>query len=257
MREYTIAAIPGDGIGPEVVDAGLEVFRTLTKKVGGFQLKVETLPWGSHYYKKYGVRMPQNGLEVLRPFSAIYFGAVGAPDVPDHITLWGLRLAISPGLRPIRESSPHAHSARPHDCKPGAVDWAIVWAPASVQTISRAPATEAAADPHHFAVKQLSDYPHEGFLLVHREADGSPELHETQVDVFFVQSGSATLVVGGTLLNGETVAPHEKRNGTIQGGARQKLSAGDVVRIPARVPHQLVLDGEHEFTYLVVKVKGY
>jgi mannose-6-phosphate isomerase-like protein (cupin superfamily) len=94
-------------------------------------------------------------------------------------------------------------------------------------------------------------------LLVHREVDGSPELHETQVDVFFVQSGSATLVVGGTLLNGETVAPHEKRNGTIQGGARQKLSAGDVVRIPARVLHQLVLDGHHEFTYLVVKVKGY
>jgi mannose-6-phosphate isomerase-like protein (cupin superfamily) len=131
------------------------------------------------------------------------------------------------------------------------------WAPASVETMSRVLATEAAADPHHFAVKQLSDYPNEAFLLVHREADGSPELHETQVDVFFVQSGSATLVVGGTLLNGETVAPHEKRNGTIQGGARQKLSAGDVVRIPARVPHQLVLDGDHEFTYLVVKIKGY
>jgi mannose-6-phosphate isomerase-like protein (cupin superfamily) len=131
------------------------------------------------------------------------------------------------------------------------------WAPASVQTMSRALATEAAADPHLFAVKQLSDYPNESFLLVHREADGSPELHETQVDVFFVQSGSATLVVGGTLLNAESVAPHEKRNGTIQGGARQKLSAGDVVRIPARVPHQLVLDGAHEFVYLVVKVKGY
>jgi mannose-6-phosphate isomerase-like protein (cupin superfamily) len=91
---------------------------------------------------------------------------------------------------------------------------------------------------------------------VHREADGSLELPETQVDVFFVQSGSATLVVGGMLLNGETVAPHEKRNGTIQGGARQKLSAEDVVRIPARAPHQLALDGDHEFTYLVVKNKA-
>jgi hypothetical protein len=65
------------------------------------------------------------------------------------------------------------------------------------------------------------------------------------------------LVAGGTLLNGETVAPHEKRNGTIQGGARQKLAAADVVRIPARVPHQLVLDGDHEFTYLVVEIKSY
>jgi len=72
-----------------------------------------------------------------------------------------------------------------------------------------------------------------------------------------VQSGSATLVVGGTLLNGETVAPHEKRNGTIQGGVRQKLSAGDVVRIPAKVPHQVLLDGAHEFSYLVIRVKGY
>jgi mannose-6-phosphate isomerase-like protein (cupin superfamily) len=63
--------------------------------------------------------------------------------------------------------------------------------------------------------------------------------------------------VGGTLLNGETVAPHEKRNGTIQGSVRQKLSAGDVVRIPAKVPHQVLLDGAHEFSYLVIKVKGY
>jgi mannose-6-phosphate isomerase-like protein (cupin superfamily) len=182
------------------------------------------------------VRMPQNGLEVLRPFSAIYFGAVGAPDVPDHITLWGLRLAIRQGfdqyvnLRPTRILRGLATASR---------------------------ATEAAADPHHFAVKQLSDYPHEGFLLVHREADGSPELHETQVDVFFVQSGSAMLVVGGTLLNEETVAPYEKRNGAIHGGARQKLSDGIVVRIPGRAPHQLVLDGDHEFTNLVVKVQGY
>jgi mannose-6-phosphate isomerase-like protein (cupin superfamily) len=131
------------------------------------------------------------------------------------------------------------------------------WSPAALQNISQALAGQVAADPHHVAVKQLSDYPNELFLLAHREADGQPEWHETQADVFFVQSGSATLLVGGTLLNGETVAPHEKRNGTIQGGMRQKLSAGDVVRIPARVPHQLVLDGAREFTYFVIKVKGY
>jgi mannose-6-phosphate isomerase-like protein (cupin superfamily) len=116
---------------------------------------------------------------------------------------------------------------------------------------------DAAVDPHHLAVNQLKDFPNENFILAHREADGQPELHETQVDVIFVQSGSATLLVGGTLVNGETVSPHEKRNGTIQGGVRQKLAAGDVVRIPARMPHQLFLDGAHEFTYFVVKVKGY
>lgn len=131
------------------------------------------------------------------------------------------------------------------------------WPAASVQNISQALGVDAAKDAHHFAVKQLADFPNESFLLVRREADGAPELHETQVDVMFVQSGSATLVVGGKLLNAETVAPHEKRNGTIEGGTRLKLSAGDVVRVPAGTPHQLVLDGGHEITYFVVKVKGY
>ena len=90
----------------------------------------------------------------------------------------------------------------------------------------------AASDPHHFAVRQLGDFPNEAVLLVHRGADGQAEWHETQVDVIYVQSGSATLLVGGTLVNGETVAPHEKRNGTIQGGFRQKVTTGDWIRIP-------------------------
>lgn len=130
MREYAIAAIPGDGIGPEVIAAGLEVLHVLTQKMRGVRLHVETFPWGSDYYKKHGVMMPQNGLDLLRPFRAIYFGAVGAPDVPDHITLWGLRLAICQGfdqyvnLRPTRIlpglSSPLRH------CEPGDLDWAIV-----------------------------------------------------------------------------------------------------------------------------------
>ena len=84
-------------------------------------------------------------------------------------------------------------------------------------------------------------FPNDSALLVHREGDGPPEWHETQVDIFFVQSGTAALLVGGTLLNGETVSPHEKRNGTIHGGVRKKLGAGDVVRIPPRVPHQVLL----------------
>ena len=116
---------------------------------------------------------------------------------------------------------------------------------------------DATADPHHFAVELLADSPNDSAMLVHREFDGPPEWHETQVDIFFVQSRSATLVVGATLVNGETVGPHEKRNGTIQGGIRRKLSAGDVVRIPAGVPHQLLLEGSPEFNYFVIKMKGY
>ncbi|HTQ59310.1 MAG TPA: tartrate dehydrogenase [Candidatus Solibacter sp.] len=130
MREYMIAAIPADGIGPEVITAGLEVLDVLTQKIGRFQLRVETFPWGSDYYKKHGLMMPKNGLELLRPFSAIYFGAVGAPDIPDHITLWGLRLAICQGfdqyanLRPTRILQGLSSPLR--DCKPSDLDWAIV-----------------------------------------------------------------------------------------------------------------------------------
>ncbi len=131
------------------------------------------------------------------------------------------------------------------------------WSAASLKQIGQSLNEQAATDPHHVAVKQLSDFPNELFLLGRREADGQVEWHETQADVFVVQSGSATLLVGGTMVNGETVSPNEKRNGSIQGGVRQKLSPGDIVHIPARVPHQLLLDGSHEFTYFVIKVKGY
>jgi tartrate dehydrogenase/decarboxylase/D-malate dehydrogenase len=94
MNSYKIAAIPGDGIGKEVVAAGVEVLQALAARDGGFTLDFETFDWGSDYYKKHGVMMPENGRETLKSFDAIYFGAVGAPDVPDHVTLWGLRLAI-------------------------------------------------------------------------------------------------------------------------------------------------------------------
>ena len=94
MRTHKIAAIPGDGIGPEVIAAGLEVLKVCAERDGGFELDVTDFDWGSDYYKKHGVMMPPGGHEQLRGFDALYFGAVGAPDVPDHITLWGLRLAI-------------------------------------------------------------------------------------------------------------------------------------------------------------------
>ncbi len=94
MRTYKIAAIPGDGIGQEVISAGLEVLDQLAKRDGGFRLDVVHFDWGSDYYKRTGLMMPADGLDKIRHCDAIYFGAVGAPDVPDHVTLWGLRLAI-------------------------------------------------------------------------------------------------------------------------------------------------------------------
>jgi len=94
MKAYRIAAIPGDGIGKEVVAAGLEVLDAVAARDGGFRVDVRSFDWGSDYYKKTGRMMPEDGLAELRDVDAIYFGAVGAPDIPDHVTLWGLRLAI-------------------------------------------------------------------------------------------------------------------------------------------------------------------
>jgi tartrate dehydrogenase/decarboxylase/D-malate dehydrogenase len=94
MKTYSIAAIPGDGIGKEVIAAGVEVLEVLAARDGGFKLAVKSYDWGSDYYRQHGRMMPEDGLDAIRSADAIFFGAVGAPDVPDHITLWGLRLAI-------------------------------------------------------------------------------------------------------------------------------------------------------------------
>jgi tartrate dehydrogenase/decarboxylase/D-malate dehydrogenase len=94
MKTYRIAAIPGDGIGPEVVSAGVEALQALAKREGRFQFKVDPFDWGGEYYKKHGRMMPENGRNLIRSHDAILFGSAGHPEIPDHITLWGLRLAI-------------------------------------------------------------------------------------------------------------------------------------------------------------------
>lgn len=131
------------------------------------------------------------------------------------------------------------------------------WTADSLRQLDQTLKVEAGKNAHHIGMQRLGDFPNDTFMLSRREADGIVEWHENQADIFFVQSGSATLLVGGTMVGGEVTEPHEKRNGTIQGGIRRKLSAGDVVRIAPKVPHQLLLDGAQNFTYFVVKVKGY
>src|SRR6185437_10839619 len=130
MKTHKIAALGGDGIGPEVVDAGLEVLAVCAERDGGFSLDVERFDWGSGYYKQHGIMMPADGADRLRQFDAILFGAVGAPGIPDHITLWGLRLSICQPLdqyanvRPTRIlpgiTSPLRHVDGPE------LDWVIV-----------------------------------------------------------------------------------------------------------------------------------
>ncbi len=130
MREHTIAAIPADGIGPEVINAGIEVLSSLEKRMGDVHFHIETFDWGSDYYKKHGVMMPTDGLKTLAKFDAIFFGAVGAPDVPDHITLWGLRLPICQGFDQYANVRPtkilRGINSPLRDCAPGDLDWVIV-----------------------------------------------------------------------------------------------------------------------------------
>ena len=98
MKTYRIASIPGDGIGIEVIAEGEKVLRELAKKDGGFALEFTPFDWSSERFLKTGAYMPEHPLEILKKFDAIFFGAVGSPKVPDHISLWGLRLPICQGF---------------------------------------------------------------------------------------------------------------------------------------------------------------
>jgi tartrate dehydrogenase/decarboxylase/D-malate dehydrogenase len=125
LKTYRIASIPGDGIGNEVIPAGIEVLQKLALD---FRLEFKDFNWSSKRYVETGSYIPEGGLAELKEFDAIFFGAVGAPDVPDHVSLWGLRLPICQGfdqyanVRPsrllpgIRSPMNNAHH----------IDWVIV-----------------------------------------------------------------------------------------------------------------------------------
>ena len=98
MKTYRIACIPGDGIGREVIPAGREVLEALAAAQSGFRFEFESFDWGGDYYRQHGVMMPDAGLDALRDKDAILFGSAGDPQIPDHITLWGLRLKICQGF---------------------------------------------------------------------------------------------------------------------------------------------------------------
>jgi tartrate dehydrogenase/decarboxylase / D-malate dehydrogenase len=98
MRDHAIAVIPGDGIGNEVVPEALRVLGAAGDITASYTLRCEHFPWGCEHYLKHGEMMAADGLDRLRPFDAILFGAVGFPTVPDHVSLRGLRLPICQGF---------------------------------------------------------------------------------------------------------------------------------------------------------------
>ena len=127
MKSYRIASIPGDGIGKEVIAAGVEVLASLAEKEQ-FKLEFKAFDWSSERFLRTGAYIPDGGLEELKTFDAIFFGAVGSPDVPDHVSLWGLRLPICQGFDQYA-------NVRPSRVLPGvssplkngdAIDWVIV-----------------------------------------------------------------------------------------------------------------------------------
>jgi mannose-6-phosphate isomerase-like protein (cupin superfamily) len=107
-----------------------------------------------------------------------------------------------------------------------------------------------------FASQELSRSGNHYTMLAHREETGSSEVHEHEADFFVVEQGEATIVTGGKVVNPKTQKPGEIRGSSITGGERHTLATGDIIHIPAGVPHQLLIEKGKPFTYFVVKVTG-
>jgi mannose-6-phosphate isomerase-like protein (cupin superfamily) len=107
-----------------------------------------------------------------------------------------------------------------------------------------------------FAGQELERYGNHYTMLALRTATGSSEIHEREADVFMIVSGQATLVTGGKIVNPHTEKPGEIRGSSIEGGERRRVAEGDIVHIPAKTPHQLLIENGKPFTYFVVKVTG-
>jgi tartrate dehydrogenase/decarboxylase / D-malate dehydrogenase len=130
MPTYDIACIPGDGIGKEVVPAGQRALEALSQSQPDLRFTFQSFGWGGDWYRRHGEMMPADGLDQLRRFHAILFGSAGDPDIPDHVTLWGLRLKICQGfdqyanVRPTRILP--GIDAPLKRCGPKDLDWVIV-----------------------------------------------------------------------------------------------------------------------------------
>ncbi|MDO9528138.1 MAG: tartrate dehydrogenase [Syntrophales bacterium] len=126
---YKIAVIPGDGIGKEVIEEGIRVLDAAGKRFG-FSLEWQTFPWGCDYYFANGAMMPSGGLDQLKPYDAIFLGAVGTPGVPDHVSLWGLLIPIRRGFRQYANVRPvrllRGVTSPLRDKKAGDIDFYVV-----------------------------------------------------------------------------------------------------------------------------------
>ena len=130
MKTYRIATIPGDGIGKEVVPAGQKVLEALATASSNFKFEFQNFDWGGDYFREHGVMMRDDGLSAICDKDAILFGSAGDPHIPDHVTLWGLRLKICQGfdqyanVRPTRILPGIVGPLK--RCGPDDLNWVIV-----------------------------------------------------------------------------------------------------------------------------------
>ena len=110
-------------------------------------------------------------------------------------------------------------------------------------------------DDHKVRLDRVANWGNHSLLAIRREGDGEAEVHDTQVDVIFVRSGEGTLVLGGTVVQPRTTAPGEIRGKSITGGVSKKMSAGDVIHVPAKIPHQMLVPKQLTFEVVKVDVK--
>jgi tartrate dehydrogenase/decarboxylase/D-malate dehydrogenase len=129
-KRYRIALVPGDGIGKEVVPAGRDVLEAVAASEKELSFEFESFAWGGDYYRAHGEMMPAAGLDALKTKDAILFGSAGDPAIPDHITLWGLRLKICQGLDQYANVRPTrilpGIDAPLKRCRAEELDWVIV-----------------------------------------------------------------------------------------------------------------------------------
>jgi mannose-6-phosphate isomerase-like protein (cupin superfamily) len=130
----------------------------------------------------------------------------------------------------------------------------MVWKASELKTHEQQLAAK--MGPTKTASEVLADYGNYNTMLAHRETSGGAELHEKMADIFVIQAGDATVVVGGTIPDSHSTGPGEVRGTAVNGGEHHRVSVGDVVHIPANTPHQMLLDAGHHVTYLVVKVQS-
>ncbi|KAJ7093886.1 hypothetical protein B0H15DRAFT_1020572 [Mycena belliarum] len=157
-RKFSIVCIPGDGIGVDITEAAVQVLGTLSDTFGTFTFQFTTLDWSSKNYRQRGYYAPEGGIEGLKKYDAIYFGAVGWPDVPDHISLWQMIPTHSHDPQPIRQPDPSA------------LDWVIVRENSEGEYSGHGGTTPSSAHAAHTVATEVSIFTRVGIARIVRFA---------------------------------------------------------------------------------------